>query len=614
MDLENIQFNPIELLQDYHDREYDRVSEQLLEILRHFDRVTYLELTIESKYFINAFVKSFLYIFTQPDYILSDRHGLSFIQSNLIISNLVAMSDFGTTDPYLELLRVQSQNFIKILALCSARNSFIIDRKLLFDTNIELASRWYSIYFETYRSGLINPTVHRNLHEHLLYEDDRLTNFYQIDDLYFGATYIDGENDGILKTKINRSIQNSQVIKNVSIDNHPNAKKIAIASAFWFAEHSVYRILSASIAALKDSYELTLIHLGDRDLPIDIEHFTEVKYLQIQNGQFDLSTIQENKFAAIYFPDIGMSLESILLSNLRIAPIQICGLGHPVSTYSSEIDYFISGEDSELIDKAKANYTEKLVLLPGSGAVNNRPNYQLKSRSPKSLKPTPIVIINCPWYPQKVNHPLLLSLQEIIQCSTGAATSEAEATPTSKRRILFRFFAGGGLSNKNDFIPFAKEIEKILGAEHICVYPYKTYPEYMEIMAEGDICLDSYHFSGFNVIVDGLYLRKPTIVFKGKHWYNRAGANLMDKIGLSELIATTPREYIQLTIKLINDEDFRRKMQMKIDGIDLEQLIFISDNGKYFKQAIDFLLENHHHLKIDPDRNPIQIRLHSEIQ
>jgi Glycosyl transferase family 41 len=608
MDLENIQFNPIELLQDYHDREYDRVSEQLLEILGHFDLVTYLELTIESKYFINAFVKSFLYIFTQPDYILSDRHGLSFIQSNLIISNLVAMSDFGTTDPYLELLQVQPQNFVKILALCSARNNFEIDRKSLFDTNLELASLWHSVYFQTYRSGLVNPTVYQNLREHLVYEDDRLTDFDRIDDLYFGATYIDGENDRILKAKINQSIQNSQSFKNVSIVNHPNSKKIAIASAFWFAEHSVYRILSACIAVLKDSYELTLIHLGDRDLKIDTEYFTDVKYLQIQNGQFDLSSIQTNEFAAVYFPDIGMSLESILLSNLRIAPIQICGLGHPVSTYGSKIDYFISGEDSELAEKAIANYTERLVLLPGSGAVNKRPNYQLKSRLPKSPKPNPIVIINCPWYPQKINYPLLLSLQEITRCSTGAAA------PTTKRPILFRFFAGGGLTNKNDFIPFVKNIEKILAKEHVCVYPYKTYHEYMEIMAEGDICLDSYHFGGFNVIVDALYLTKPTIVLQGKHWYNRAGANLMDKVGLSELIAKTPTEYIQLTIKLIDDEDFRQKIQTKLDRIDLEQLVFSSDNGKYFKQAIDFLLQNHHHLKTDLDRTLIQIRSQSEMQ
>ena len=173
-----------------------------------------------------------------------------------------------------------------------------------------------------------------------------------------------------------------------------------------------------------------MIHLGDPDLQIDIESFSEVKYLQIQNGQLDLSSIQTNEFAAIYFPDIGMSLESILLSNLRIAPIQICGLGHPVSTYASEIDYFISGDDSELADKAKSNYAERLVLLPGSGAVNNRPNYLLKSRSPKSLKPNPRLIMNCPWYPQKINYPLLLSLQEINR--------------STKRPILFRLFAGGG--------------------------------------------------------------------------------------------------------------------------------------------------------------------------
>ena len=73
MDVKNlvdIQFNPSELIQIYIDRDYALLSEKLLATLQHFDRVTYLALTDETRYFVNAFVKNFLYIFTQPDYLL----------------------------------------------------------------------------------------------------------------------------------------------------------------------------------------------------------------------------------------------------------------------------------------------------------------------------------------------------------------------------------------------------------------------------------------------------------------------------------------------------------------------------------------------------------------
>ncbi|WP_310481343.1 hypothetical protein [Chamaesiphon sp. VAR_48_metabat_403] len=596
----DIQFNPRELLQDYADKNYDRLSDRLLQILSYFDRVTYVELTDESRYFINAFVKNFLYILTQPDYILTDRDGLSFIKSNLTISNLVAISDFRTTDPYLELLNAQPQNYVKLLTLYSARNTVQIDRRMLFDTNPELASHWYSHYLELYRSGLVNRVVYQNLREHILYDDDRLTEFYHIDNLYFGATYIDGDLDRILKQKINRSIQNSQLVKSIHIENTPQPNQIAIVSGCWFPQHSVYRILSEYVATLADKYELTLIHLGDRNLPIDTTYFKAVKYLKNVDGKLDLSGIKTNEFAAIYFPDIGMIPESILLANLRIAPIQICGLGHPVSTFGSKIDYFISGSDAEVADNPQRNYSERLVLLPGIGAIHQQPNYQIQHKVNRSPELLSTFIINCPWYAQKVNDPLLRSLQEIAT--------------TANKHVLFRIFAGGGLTCKNDFLPFVRDIEQIVGAEHVCVYPYQSYDKYMDIMAEGDMCLDAYHFGGCNVIVDGLYLRKPSVVFEGDRWYSRAGAKLMRKIGLGELVATTPLEYVRLTLESIDNDEFRTKIQTKIDAIDLDKLVFESHDAKYFQKAIEFLLQNHAYLQADATREPIWIPRSSDVE
>ncbi len=602
-DTNHLHFNPQELIQNYASQNYDVLSEQLIHILEHFEQVNYSEISDELRYFVNAFVKNFLYIFTQPDYVLNDRYVTRFIQLNLTISNLVAISDFKTTDAYLEILKWQPQNYVKILSLCSARNIFKIDRQSFFDASPQLACLWYCHYLEIYRSGLVNRTAYQNLREHLIYDDERLTDFYKIDDLYFGSTYIDGDSDRLLKTKINKSIQNSQLIKSIVINNQPNPKKIAIISGFWFPQHSVYRTLFRFVASLKDSYQLTLIHLGDRRLEIDTQYFHEVKYLQIQNEKLDISSIETNDFAAVYYPDIGMSIESIFLSNLRLAPVQICGMGHCVSTFDSEIDYFISGADAEVSRNPEVNYSERLVLLNGLGIINNQPNYERQNKifanksanksTNKSTNENNKFIINCPWYAQKVNYPLLVLLKKLIQ--------------EAKSPILFRFFSGGALVRKNDFLPFAKEVEQVLGSEHVQVYPYMSYGEYMAYMEEGDICLGSYHFGGCNVIIDGLYLHKPTIVFEGKRWYTRAGARLMKNLGLGDLVAKTPTEYTQLTLKLINNPNFYAEIQERVSQVDLLKIAFQSDNGQYFKKAIDFLIQNHDHLQKDHTKKPIRI-------
>jgi predicted O-linked N-acetylglucosamine transferase (SPINDLY family) len=500
------------------------------------------------------------------------------------------MSSFKTTDAYLDILREQPRNFAKILTLYSARNTVKFEYKALFDANPQLACFWYSCFSEIYRSGLVNKQAYQNLREHLTYSDDRLTDFYNINDVYFGATYIDGDRDREIKQKINRSIRKSPFCTTAQIKNTPNPKKVAVITSLWFSQHSVYRTLSEFVESLKDDYELTLVHLGGIITQLDIGSFKGIRSIYIQDNSLNIDSIRENDFMVVYYLDIGMSPESILLSNLRLAPIQLCGTGHPVSTFGSEIDYFISSADVEIPESAEENYSERLVLLPGFGAIHNKPTYQIRNID----KNRPKFIINCSWFSQKINYPLVCHLKEILK--------------ESKKDIIFRFFSGSALIRKNDFIPFARDLESLLGKAHVDLVPAKPYDEYMALMEEGDICIESYHFGGSNTVADSLYLRKPTVTFEGNKWYNRIGSQMLRVVGLEELIAKSAEEYIRLTLKLIHDDKYRLSIQKKLKQADLSGTIFSSASKNSFKKAIGFLIENHEQLKHENARKPIRIQ------
>ena len=133
------------------------------------------------------------------------------------------------------------------------------------------------------------------------------------------------------------------------------------------------------------------------------------------------------------------------------------------------------------------------------------------------------------------------------------------------------------------------------------------YAEYMAYMEEGDMCLDSYHFGGFNVLIDGLYLQKRSVVSEGKRWYSLSGAALMKKLGLGVLVVKTPTDYSQLTLKLIGDRNFYESMQDKVRQIDLQNIAFQPMNGQYFKNAIAFLIQNHDRLKSESSKKAIRI-------
>src|SRR5262249_42792684 len=127
---EILQFEPRDFFELYARREYDELSRRFVTILAHFEQTSYGALGDRMQYLVSAFVKVFLDLFTQPDYGLSEPFIVPFIRLNLTISNLVAMSGFGTTDAYLEVLRNQDANFVKILTLYSARNTVGFDRQM----------------------------------------------------------------------------------------------------------------------------------------------------------------------------------------------------------------------------------------------------------------------------------------------------------------------------------------------------------------------------------------------------------------------------------------------------------------------------------------------------
>lgn len=588
----NPQISPTNLFELYLHQEYDKLSKEFIQVLEHFETITYLKLEPDIQYFINVFVSNFLGLFTQPSYILSDEHAIRFIQLNSTISNLVAMSSFKTTDAYLDILKNQANNFVKFLALYSARNTVKIEHKVLFDTNSQFACLWYSHYCELYRSGLINQKAYKNLREHLTYSDNRLTDFYNISEVYFGATYIDNCFDREIKRTINQSIKRSPLCTAAQIKNTSNPKKIAVITCVWFSGHSVYRTLSKFVESLVPDYELTLVHLGGARPNLELSCFKSIKYVDIEGNSLNIDSLRENDFMVIYYPDVGMNPHSVILSNLRLAPIQICGTGHPVSTFGSEIDYFISGADVENPVDAQKNYSERLILLPGFGAIHNPPSYQIKA----TKKTQSAFIINCSWFSHKINYPMICTLNEIVK--------------QSQKTILFRFFVGGieSLIQKNGFIPFGLDLEALLGKDHFELIPAKPYDEYMALMEEGDICIESHHFGGSNVMVDSLYLRKLTVTVEGNQWYNRIGSQMLRTVGLEELIAKSAEEYTRLILKLIHDDQYRLTLQNKLKQVDLTQTIFNSTSKKYFKKAIDFLVENHERLKCENSSKPILIQ------
>ena len=383
------------------------------------------------------FLKVFLTLFTQPDFLVPEKCVISFIAQNPLLANLTAMSPFRNTDAFLELILHQPSNFVKILTLYSARNTVRIDRRALFAANPELASLWYNLFCETYKTGLVRGDVVRNLTEHLSYHDERMMLGSGLSVPYFSCTYVDGTTlDREVKPFLNQVVRAAIArqpasLRQAAASLPASRRRIAVISDYWYPQHSVYRNYAAFVKELKGAYHLTLFHTLTAREELDGDMFDEVHRLEIEGGLLHLDRFLTSDFQLAYFPDVGMTLPSIILANYRVAPIQICSPGHSVSTWGADIDYFISGADVEVKESPERNYSERLVLLPGMGAIHNRPNYEPAGDSTQTGELAPRrsqgaeVVINCPGLPTRFAP---VSWGPCASCSTGQARRSACAS------------------------------------------------------------------------------------------------------------------------------------------------------------------------------------------
>lgn len=579
------QIDPAALMRLYTSGRHRELSQALHDVLRHYNNHTYTAMNEALQERINTLVECLLFFMTKPGFQIANELVVPILNMHHTIGNLVELSAFQNTDPQVQIVGRQKDNLVRLLLLYSARNTVQITPKVFFDANPRLASLWYLMY--PLCSGAISATRYEKARRHLRQVDDRLEVDERATHIYFSSTYLDPQGDRIVKSAINASIRRQ-------VGDHPlhgraRPDHLAVVTSKWWPQSAVYKSSFPLVRGLADRYRMTLVHLGEVVPPLDESLFAEVRHVRCRDGGLDARSVVDNDFQMAYFPDVGMTPESIWLANTRVAPIQAMGYGHPVSTFGSRIDYFIGGADAEVAALAEQNYSERLVLIPGIGAHPTYPNYQRRGVAP----PADHALVNCSWGSSKINPPMLANLRE-IQRRAG-------------RPVRFHFFPNWGLERYNSLVPMLQGLGRMFG-DTVTVVGDSDYPNYMRRMEEAHLSVDSYPFGGYNTIVDSLYLGKPIVTYEGTKFYNRAASALLRKLGLEELIARGDDEYVEKTVRLIADDDYRQGLTERLEQMDLRARIFDTDEPRYFAKAIDFLIENHDALAADGSHAPIFIR------
>ena len=503
------------------------------------------------------------------------------------IANLLAVTPHRNGDECIKKMIGHAENMPKVLLLYSPRSRLQIPIKPLFEANSFLTSLWYSCIWN-WSDTYVHPVVQANYEYFLDNADDRFEPFDS--DLicgYFRCTYVDNNRDRILKRVFNRAIM--KYTAQASINNAPNPKSIAVVSAYWNGQHAVYRAFAPYVEQLAKHYDLTLVNLSQPGkLAPETSLFKRVYNIEASPTKINISYIRNNDFQLAYFPDVGMSQESVYLANMRIAPIQCMGTGHPVSSASVYMDYFMSGSEVETPDRPEDNYDERLVLLPGLSVHPIKPKYVPKRPElPKQF------LINLPWMHMKNNYKMATVLREIFD--------------KASRPVVFSIFPGCGATSNTSYMATAQDYANLIPEGSYVIQPDLPYDDYMGRQEVGRFTLHSYPFGGGTTAVDALILGKPLVVLRGRHEYNRFPAALLKRLDLDELVADTMEDWVRICLRLIDDEQYLADMTRRVVEADLDGKLFRVADASGLRRAFDHLIKYDSLLRKDKDRKPVAI-------
>lgn len=232
------------------------------------------------------------------------------------------------------------------------------------------------------------------------------------------------------------------------------------------------------------------------------------------------------------------------------APIQVTWLGYPNTTGLTTIDYRFVDAITDPIDViADTGYTEKLIRLPHSFLC-----YRPDTLSPE-VTPAPCI------QKKRITFGSFNNLAKITPEVVELWAAILNAVPNSCLRLKSNFVSESEIWEKliADFFKLGIKRERLELQTRMF-----SYYEHLAAYSNVDISLDTFPYHGTTTTCESLLMGVPVITLIGDRHASRVGASLLTQIGLTELITTSPKHYIDTAVKLALNESGLIKLRSEL--------------------------------------------------
>ncbi len=377
----------------------------------------------------------------------------------------------------------------------------------------------------------------------------------------------------IKSVKALRKIYN-ELNENYATKKDDNKKiKIGFVSEF-FTNHTIGKLFKNIIFSLDQTkFDIFVLHSKKTKVSDIFNEFIEkenngfLKNIRLPEKLSEkIAFFKKEKFYILFYPDIGMSVEMYYLSLIRLAKYQIMSWGHPETTGSESIDFFLCSKSLTTNETSKS-YSEKLLTMNYLPMIYEVPEIKQRIDDAELSKNN---IYSCP--------------QTIFKFHPDFDYILAEILKKDKKGILY-------LIKDNNKIYFKKLIERFKRIQYfdlnrvIFLDPLSR-DNYINHLGTSSVLLDPLYFGAGNSFHESMVYGTPTVTMPTKFIKSRivCAAYIQMEVDNAPVVKDK-KDYVDLAIDIANKKNLL-EIKKYYQKCAIKKLFNTTKAGEEFNQVL----------------------------
>ena len=279
-----------------------------------------------------------------------------------------------------------------------------------------------------------------------------------------------------------------------------------------------------------------------------------------------INVIKNFELDIIFYPDIGLSIEFYYLALIRLARYQITTFGHPETTGSKSIDYYLISKNC-VNKNTQKHYSEKLLLMNYLPMIYPKPIVKKKlSKNDLQRKN----IYSCPQTLFKIHPDFDQIIFDIIKMDKKAIIYLIK----DRNKLWYKKLINR-LSNNNKYDP-----TRIIFLDPL------NYEDYLLHIGKASVLLDPIYYGAGNSFFESMLFGTPTITFPTDHIKSRLVLGAYKQMEIADPpIAKDIKNYVDLAVHYANRDDIGKLKKIYREAAE-KKLFNTKEAGEEFNRIL----------------------------